>query len=181
METTVLSSNQTALKWGAFYVIISIVLTYTFQFLNIDATSPAKYIQDIPYIAFMLLAQKEYKDLLGGYLTFGQGFLTGFKYALITTVLLTIFMYLYWTVLSPQVFQQMVDTTKQQLVAKGTLSDDQINMSLKFITPTIFTVSLLIGGIVVGSIISLIGAAIFKKEKPPFDIHDETTYVDPAV
>jgi hypothetical protein len=181
METKLPSSNQTAFKWSLIYFVVTIILTYTYQFLNIDSTSAVKYIGYIPYIAFLFLAQKEYKDTLGGYLTFGQGFLTGFKYALITSILLAIFMYLYWTVLSPQVFQQIVDTTKQQLEAKGGLTDDQINMSLKFVNTIIFSISILIGGIVMGTIISLIIAAIIKKEKPPFDIHDETTYVDPAV
>src|ERR1700757_4706859 len=106
------SSNKVSIKWSLFLVIVSIILTYIYQFLNIDQTSSIKYINYIPYIAFMLLAQKEYRDQLGGYMTFGEGFLTGFKYAAITAVLLALFMYIYFTLLSPQVFQQIVDASR---------------------------------------------------------------------
>ena len=179
--TSTISSNKVALKWSLIYVIVAIFLTYVYQFLNVDQTSGVKYINYIPLIAFMLLAQKEYKDQLGGYLTFGQGFLTGFKYSVIIGVLMAIFMYIYWTLLSPQIFQEILDQTKAKLEAQGNLTDDQIKMGMTFTTAGIFSVSILIGSLIFGSIISLIGAAIFKKDKPPFVVDESVPYSDPAV
>ncbi len=184
METKLPSSNQTAFKWAIIYVIIAIVIIYAFQFLNIDQTSAAKYLTYIPFIAFLFLAQKEYKDQLGGYLTFGQGLGAGFKYAIISGVIMAVFSYLYFTFLSPQIYEQILTATRDKLTQDGKLSSDQIDTTLNFMK-RFGIISIVFGSIIsaafFGVIIALIGAAIFKNEKPPFDIHDENTYVDPAV
>ncbi len=178
------SSNKVSIKWSLFFVIVSIILTYVYQFLNIDQTSSIKYINYIPYIAFMLLAQKEYRDQLGGYMSFGEGFLTGFKYAAITAVLLALFMYIYFTLLSPQVFQQIVDASRAKIEAKGNLSEDQINTAMSFTTAGFICIVMVIAWLIIGTIIALIGAAIFKKDRPAFlanDLTNEVAYTDPAV
>jgi len=175
------SSNKVSVKWSLFYVVVSIILTYVYQFLNLDPTSSIKYINYIPYIAFMFLAQKEYKEQLGGFMTFGEGFLAGFKYTAISAVLIALFTYIYFTLLSPQVFQQIIDASKAKLEAKGNMTDDQINTVLSYTTPGLTCIFVVVGSLIVGTIISLIGAAIFKKDKPPFFAQDPANYTDPAV
>lgn len=175
-----ISSNKVVIKWSLFYIVVSIILTYVYQFLNVDQTSGIKYINYIPYIAFMLLAQKEYKEELGGYMTFGEGFLAGFKYTAITAVLLALFVYIYFTLLSPQVFQQVIDGSRAKLEARGNLTDDQINTALSFTTVGFTCIILVIWSLIMGTIIALIGAAIFKKERPSF-LTNEANYTDPAV
>ena len=168
MENTVLSSNKLVIKWSLFYIIVSIILTYVYQLINIDPNSGIKYVSLLPYVGFMFLCQKEYKDQLGGYLTFGQGFLAGFKYTVITAILATLFIYIYWTILSPQVFQQIMDASKAKMEAKGTMTEDQINMAMSFTTVGFMTIMILIFSLITGTIISLIGAAIFRKQPPMF-------------
>jgi hypothetical protein len=168
MENTVLSSNKLVIKWSLFYIIVSIILTYVYQLINIDPNSGIRYISLLPYIGFLFLCQKEYKDQLGGYLTFGQGFLAGFKYTVITAILAALFIYIYWTILSPQAFQQIIDSSKAKMEAKGNLTEDQINMALSFTTVGFTTIILVISSLIMGTIISLIGAAIFKKQPPMF-------------
>ena len=172
--TSTISSNKVAVKWSLISVIVSIVLTYTYQFLNIDQSSGVKYIGLIPYIAFMFLAQKEYKDLIV-YPTFGQSFMTGFKYVIITLVLGSIFTYIYWTLLSPQIFQALVDTAKQQAEAKGA------ELPAIFTSAGFYIILGAIFSLIAGIIIALIGAAIFKKDKPPFATDENVPYSDPAV
>ncbi|MDB5000009.1 MAG: hypothetical protein JWR76_1086, partial [Mucilaginibacter sp.] len=52
MENLSVNSTKIATKWALIYVVVSIIITYTFQFLNIDQNSPAKYIGYLPFIAF---------------------------------------------------------------------------------------------------------------------------------
>ncbi|HAL81645.1 MAG TPA: hypothetical protein DCO83_04925, partial [Mucilaginibacter sp.] len=101
MENVKKSYTNVAAKWAVIYVITSIVITYAFQFLNVDQASPAKYLSYIPFIAFLLLTQKEYKDQLGGFLTFGQGFMSGFMYSVFGGIILAVFIYIYLGILSP--------------------------------------------------------------------------------
>ena len=175
------SSNKVSVKWSLFYVVVSIILTYVYQFLNLDMNSGIKYITYIPYIAFMFLAQKEYKEQLGGFMTFGEGFLTGFKYTVIAAILIALFTYIYFTILSPQIYQQIIDASKAKMEAKGNLSDDQINTALSFTTPGFMAIIIVIVSIIMGAIIALIGAAIFKKDRPAFFAQDPANYSDPAV
>ena len=181
METTAkISSAGIAFKWAVIYLVTSIVITFAYQYLNIDPASPAKYLSYIPFIAFLFLAQKEYRDKLAGFITFGEGFLAGLFYSIFSGVLLAVFMYIYLTFINPHMMEQTIAAQHDALVAKG-LSEDQIettsNITRKY-GSVIATFATLIGTPIIGAIIALVGAAIFKKERLPLDVD---TYTDPAV
>lgn len=169
-----MSSSGIAVKWSLIYLVTSIVITYLFQFLNTDPESPVKYISFLPFIAFLFLTQKEYRDLLGGYMNFGQAFTAGFLFAIISGVMVAIFIYLYFALLSPEMVERSLSATQAKLSEKG-LSQDQIDKALS-ITKKYFPVFGAVGSIIfsafAGVIVSLIGAAIFKKERSPFDVSD---------
>jgi len=124
MENVKPSSLNVSAKWAGIYVITAIVITYLFQFLAVDQGSSAKYLSYIPFIAFLLLAQKEYKDQLGGFITFGQGFMSGFIYSVIAGIIIAIFMYIYLGILSPQVWEQILATTRDKLTENKNLSSE---------------------------------------------------------
>ncbi|RFZ84373.1 DUF4199 domain-containing protein [Mucilaginibacter terrenus] len=174
MENVAANPTKVATKWTLFYVLVSIVLTYTFEFLNIAPESPLKYISYIPFIAFLFLAQKEFKDQLGGYITFGQAFTTGFRYSLFSGLLLAIFVYLYLAVLSPGMLAHSLEQQQQVMADKG-MSQDQIDKALeigKKWGPLFGMIATALGSLIFGCIISLIGAAIFKKERSVYDVQD---------
>ena len=182
MEQPVVKPNPTKLatKWAFINLIAGIIITYAIQYSGADSNGPAKYVGYLPFIAFLLLTQKEFKDQLGGYLTFGEGFSAGFRYALFSGILTGIFTYLYLVVLNPEVFAKGMEEARAQMEAKN-MSSEQIDQALK-ITKTIgapitaFVVAVLTT--IVGIVIALIGAAIFKRERSAFD---PDTNTDPAV
>jgi hypothetical protein len=172
MENIATAPNSTkiATKWAIIYVVVSIVITYTFQILNVDQNSAVKYVGYIPFLAFLLLAQKEYKDQLNGYLTFGQGFSAGFRYAVFSGLLLAVFIFIYLSFLSPQVLEQSMAAQQEVMSQKG-LSSAQIDKTLeigKKYGPIIGAFVAAVGTPIAGAIVALIGAAIFKKDPPPF-------------
>jgi len=181
METTAPSQSSVALKWTLFSFLTSIVLTYAFQFGGISQTSGLKYITLIPYIAFLFLAQKEYRDKSNGFMTYGQGFMTGFLFAIYTGLLSTIFIYIYYKILSPGAYDEVLKSTQEQMMAKGLDEETAAKMTGTYASITFLTIATLLGGIITGTIISLIGAAIFKKERTAFDIlKQDEGYSDPA-
>jgi hypothetical protein len=178
------SPNPTAIatKWALIYVVVSIVITYAFQFLNLDQNSAVKYIGYLPFIAFCFLAQKEYKDQLGGFITFGQAFNPGFRYALFSGLLLAIFIYFYLAILSPEMLTKAMDQQQAAMAEKG-LSQEQIDKGLEMAKKygAVFgAIATAISTLIFGCIVSLIGAAILKKERTVYDIIDEPT-IDPTV
>jgi len=182
METTASASpSSVAIKWTIFSFLTSIILTYVFQFAGIGQTSSLKYITFIPYIAFLFLAQKEFRDRSGGFMTYGQGFMTGFLFAVFTAILTTIFIYIYYTMLSPGTYDGIVKSTKDQMMAKGLDEETAAKMTATYASVTFLTIATLLGGVITGTIISLIGAAIFKKERTAADIlRQDDSYSDPA-
>jgi hypothetical protein len=184
MENVKKSYTNVAAKWAVIYVITSIVITYAFQFLNVDQASPAKYLSYIPFIAFLLLTQKEYKDQLGGFLTFGQGFMSGFMYSVFGGIILAVFIYIYLGILSPQILEQSLTSQHDKFVEQG-MSEDQIKnateMGKKYgailgAVATLFIIPIF------GAIVALIGAAVFKKEPSILDIEQNAgSYTDPSV
>jgi hypothetical protein len=174
MEIKKVSPSQPAIKWALIALVTSIIITYAIQFLNVDPNSAVKYVGFLPLIVFLFLTQKEYRDLLGGYMTFGEGFLSGFLFAVFLGILSAVFTYLYYAILSPE----MIDKTlaaSQAKMGEQNLSQDQIDkameISRKYFS-VIATVAVLFSTAIFGVIIALIGAAIFKKERSKFDVTD---------
>ena len=166
------SSAKVAIKWSLIYVLVAIVITYASEIAKLSVNSPVKYVTYVFLIVFLLLAQKEHKDKLGGYIKFGDAFVTGLLYGIFAGVLTAIFVYLYLAILSPEVFAQAMEQQRQALVESGKLSSDQIDNAMDIakkygvIMGAVFTVFIYA---ILGVIVGLIGAAIFKKERSAFD------------
>jgi hypothetical protein len=181
MEQLPANATKVATKWALIYVLTAIVITYIIQFANLDPDSPVKYLSYIPFIAFLLLAQKEYKDQLGGYIKFGEAFSAGFKFALFSGLLLAVFIYVYLTFLSPEVLSKTMELQRDKMAAQG-LSGEQIDKGIeigKKYGAILGAIGAAIVYTILGVIIGLIGAAIFKKERSAFD--PEPTITDTTV
>ncbi|MDB5154411.1 MAG: hypothetical protein JWR54_3162 [Mucilaginibacter sp.] len=181
MEQLQANANKVATKWALIYVLTAIVITYIIQFSNLDPNSSVKYLSYIPFIAFLLLAQKEYKDQLGGYIKFGDAFSAGFRFALYSGILLAVFIYVYLTFLSPEVLSKAMDSQRDKMTEQG-LSSEQIDKGME-IGKKYGAIFGAVGGAIayaiLGVILGLIGAAIFKKERSAFD--PEPTITDTTV
>ncbi|MEO6632709.1 MAG: DUF4199 domain-containing protein [Mucilaginibacter sp.] len=181
METNKPSQSSVAFKWAIFSFLTSIIITYGFEFAGVSQTSPLKYLGLIPYIAFLFLAQKEYRDKIGGFMTYGQGFMTGFLFAIYSGIFSAVFIFIYYKFLSPAVYEELLKGMRDQMISKGT-PEETVDSVLGITgSITFLTIATLIGGIISGTIISLIGAAIFKKERSVLDIEQSNNYSDPAV
>jgi len=185
METTITTPKQNATKvatkWALLYALTAIVITYAFQFLNVDQNSPIKYITYIPFIAFLMMAQKEYKDVLGGYISFGDAFSAGFRYSVFGGLVLAVFIYLYLSILSPQVLDKALEAQRTVMEEKG-LTGDQVDKAMgiaKNWGPLIGAFGAAVAYAIFGAIIALLGATIFKKERSPYDIAQDA--IDPTV
>lgn len=173
MEPIATKPNPTkvATKWALIGIVTGIILTYVYQFANLDQASPVRYISWIPFIAFLLLSQKEFKDQLGGYMKFGEGFSAGFRYSVFYGLLIGVFIYVYYAFLSPDMYAKLLEAQREAMQAKG-MTSDQVDQGMSMMNKMglpIIAFSAAIGSAIFGLIIALIGAAIFKKERSAFD------------
>lgn len=182
MEQSAPSTTKVATKWALISLLTGIVLTYVYQLLNLGINSPIKYLSAVIFIAFLLLAQKEYKDQQGGYIKFGEAFSTGFKCGLFAGLLLAIFTYIYLSFLSHEAMEQMLEAQKQAMIAKN-VPAEQMEKGTEFMRKfgaVFVSFGAAVWYAILGVIFGLIGAAIFKKERSPFD-NDDTTTTEPTV
>lgn len=179
--TTTQNPTKVATKWALIYLLAAIILTYAYQYLNIDLKSPVRYFSYLFFIGFLFLTQKEYRDQLGGYMTFGQGFSAGFRFGLFAGLLFGVFLYIYLGILNPDLMIKSIEDQRGSMSANGASSEQVekgIEMGKKY--GAIFAAfGTAVWFAILGAILGLIGAAIFKKEKTAFNTPDD--YVDPTV
>lgn len=180
MADQVKSPTSVATKWALIYTVFTIILTYGFDAMGLAQESPVRYLSIVVLIVFIFLTQKEYRDVQGGFITFGKAFTVGFRFAVFAGLLGALFVFLYTKVLAPDVFERSLDKAETDMIDKG-MSREQIDTAMKItrnygqIIGAFFAA---IGTAVIGAVVSLIGAAIFKKEPTHYDYNDTTVVTD---
>ncbi|WP_443943786.1 DUF4199 domain-containing protein [Pedobacter sp. AW1-32] len=163
--------NALAFKVAISFAVYTLATFYLYKFLGIDAANPdmpvaEKIISMVLSYGIFILAivytQITHKRELGGYITYGRAFSTGFKVAAYAGLFIGLLFILYYKVLDTAAMDHIVDASIAQ--AKG--NEQQIEGIRKMsgfmwifaafgaaITYTIF-----------GLIVSLISAAVIKKD-----------------
>ena len=105
----------------------------------------------------------------GKALSYGQGLGAGTIISLLSCVMSAVYTYIHFKFINPSFFDYQAEFMKQKWAAAG-LSDAQIErastMMQKFSGPGVSAAVVLVFGTVVGVIISLVLAAILKREAP---------------
>jgi hypothetical protein len=128
-------------------------------------------------VTVVFIGTKRYRDdMLGGYIDYGKAFLVGMLIVVFSSVLTTFYNIVFNTFIDPDYYDRTIEAAKEWtgnfMYSKG-VPEEQIDQALEQMSsrekPSV--VSMIFGGIVTGAIggaiISLITAAILKKE--PFD------------
>ncbi len=156
---------------GTFAVIIGGVLilyTLIIDFAGARFTTfnmIALYVLEAAGLSYALISyRKEYR---GNIISYGQAFAFGTLVALILSLILVIFNFIYTEWINPDIVQMSRDYTEQKLLERG-LSEDMIEMQLqlmdRFKSPLFTIISGFIVNMVVFSIINLIVSGFVKRE-----------------
>lgn len=164
MEPKILEPNPTgiATKWAIVNTGCYAVLTIIFQSTGMNNSSPLGFVIFIPFIGLLLLTQFQFKNSLGGIMTFRQGFAAGFRYALFAGLLIGVFMVIYIKWLGPKVPAAALKAQQDQFRKQGK-TEDQIKDAFTY-GPVIFAFGSALTTTIVGAIISFISAALMRKE-----------------
>ncbi|GDX53183.1 hypothetical protein LBMAG27_22300 [Bacteroidota bacterium] len=162
------SMMNLAFKW-ALIIAFSVIVIYIIVYLAGSATN--KNVGWINY-ALMLIgasfATKVYRDeKCGGYISFGRAFQFGFLTVLIVGIITTIYSYFFFTYIAPELVDQILKEAENNMLNSGQ-SEEQIELAMsymkKFMTPGWMAFWGMMGSVFLGAIISLLSAAIMKKE-----------------
>jgi uncharacterized protein YneF (UPF0154 family) len=122
------------------------------------------------YVGIMVAAVKKHRDAeLGGYIPFGRAFMVGLVVAVIAGILGGIFNFIYMSYIEPDFMETMIAETQAMYERMG-MSETQIEKAMEQVKSSFEPSKMLIQGFVwsaiLGGIVSLIVAAIMKKNPP---------------
>jgi hypothetical protein len=170
MENKNTSVLYNGLVWGAILGFVGIIYNVILYMLDQSLNQNLSYLGMLITIVVLILGVRSYRDnVMGGVLPFGPAFKFGFVVILVSSVIGIIYAYLLWTVIDPDIIGKMKDMQMEKMLEKGIPEealDQAMAISGKFMTPLMMTIMGLFFGILTGTIIALIVAAIFKKNEP---------------
>ncbi|ATP57202.1 hypothetical protein CPT03_12335 [Pedobacter ginsengisoli] len=170
------SPNKLAFKSAIAYSVYFLVLMFVMKWMGVDQNSPNTTFAEkvvyslasyIPFIMAVVFVQTTYKKELGGYISFGKAFSSGFKVAAYAGLFIAVFTILYYKVLDRNAFDQLMDSA---VAAAG--DDENKVKGVEMMRPyMIFFIGfgVAVSYTIYGLIISLIGAAVVKKEQPLYE------------
>ena len=167
MEKKNTSVLVNALIWGAIIGLVSIVYSVILYMLNQTLNRTLGYFGFVILIAGLAFAMKNYRDnVLDGVLPFGKAFGFGMLVVLVSALIGGIYGYLLYAVIDPDLVGKMMDMQSEQMLERG-LTEDKVEQALevtkRFMTPVFMFISGFVVNLLMGGVLSLIIAAIFKK------------------
>jgi Protein of unknown function (DUF4199) len=177
IDPATVSPWPTALRYGGIGSAILIILgllIYLSGILDYEAiaageSTAGSWISNlINYgitIGAIVMAIKFHKEKqLGGYLSFGRGFFTGFATSVVMGLFGAVWTYLFFGLIAPDVLEMMKEGAmsqmgEEQAEAAGGIMD-------AFMSPAAMAAFMFFGSLIFGVIVSLIASAVLKKEHP---------------
>ncbi len=169
--TPMVTTRSAGIRYGLMLAVISIAYFLILNMLGVDVSQgPGSWARLLYCAALIFLAQKYFKDNGSGFMSFGEGFAISFWMSLVSSVISSVFTYIYVSFIDTGFVKQMLDRTREAMEDKGNLTDDQIDqamtMTAKFMTPGMMFIFGLIFGVIIICVVGLV-VTIFTQKKNP--------------
>lgn len=163
------SISSLGMRYGGIVGLIGVIISVVIFITTSSTQSPAQYLGIVVLIIGIVMAHREFKNTGNGFMSFGEGFKLGFMVVLISSIISSIFSYVYLKFIDDSILLQAKEQALMEMEKKGVGADNPAaGMVDFFASAEAILVMGLIGSVIFGVIISLIIAAITKKEEPEF-------------
>jgi hypothetical protein len=166
------STARVALKYG---VLASVVIMVYSTILNVTGLSQDKILSSLSFIFMivaMILAMKDFRQQNHGFMSYGEGLGVGSLMSAVMGFLTSTFTMFYIKFIDSTLLTQGLDQVREEMERNGK-DDAQIEQAMeisqKVMSPGMVFIFGVIGYLLTGFVISLIIAAILRKEKPVFE------------
>jgi len=180
MEQKNTSVFYNALIWGIIIGLVFIIYSVVLYILDLTTNRTLGMLSFLILVAGLVIATLNYRNSVrGGYISFGTAFSFGILVAVFAAVISSVYSYIQMTVIDPGIIQKIQDLAMEKMTQKG-IPEEQLDsvmeISRKFMSPIVISISALIQTALFGVVFSLIIGAIFKKDNP-----EEVTVPDDAI
>jgi hypothetical protein len=174
-ETTTekVTTRSAGIRYGLIMAVISIAFFVVMSVAGLDMQGPVGYLSWAITAVMLFLAHKYYKEQGDGFMTIGQGTGIGFWAGTVSSVISSIFTYVYIKFIDDSFLQTIKDKQIEAMEKQG-LSDEQIEQSMKiagaFTSPEAILGFGIVGGIIVAVIIALLISLFTKNTNPDLEV-----------
>jgi hypothetical protein len=168
MEKKNTSVIYNGLIWGLIIGFASIIYNVILYMLDQNLNQALGYVGILITLVLLILGIRSFRDIRGGVLPFGPAFTFGIVAIVVSGVIGTIYGYILWTVIDPDILTKMQELQMEKMLERGLPEeavDQAMNMTSRFMKPGLMAAMGLAGSLFFGAIISLIVAAIFKRDE----------------
>ncbi|MES2732177.1 MAG: DUF4199 domain-containing protein [Bacteroidota bacterium] len=169
METTTKPSTAgIALKWGAITGLVAIIYNTILQVTGLALNQAVSSLAFVILIGGIVYGMKEFKTQTGGYMSYGEGLGLGSLLSAVYGLLASAFGAIYIKYIDDSTMKKQMEIQRQAMEQRGmddAQIDQAIQMAEKFTGAGSIFVMGLLGSLLIGFIISLVVAAIMKKER----------------
>jgi uncharacterized membrane protein YedE/YeeE len=166
-NTTTITTTQVGIRYGLILGLTSVGISLVAFIADLRENLIVNILSTVVTIAFLAIAIKYYRDQNSGYIKFGQGFGIGMIVSAISSLLSGLFLLVYLKFINKAIFEEILDKAHQEWEKAG-MDEKAMAIAEKFLTPEFMFISAVIGGLIVGAVLSLIVAAIMQKKQPEF-------------
>ncbi|TKC08793.1 DUF4199 domain-containing protein [Pedobacter frigoris] len=171
--------NMLAFKCALIYAAYFIAMTYLLKYLGVTSNDPSKMsvgenviAQVLTYVPFFLAivyVQTEFKKALGGYISFGKAFSSGFTVAAYTGLFTALASLIYFKVLDPASYTEMIEAIQAKAADANNGAGAEGFEKMRSFMVYMIVFGIAVGYTFYGLVVSLISAAIIKKTAPLYE------------
>ncbi len=156
---------------GLILALVGISYSLVMYFLDLTFNKTQGYIFMLIQLGMLFLLLKTYRDnFMHGQITYGQSVGAGVIICLYYSVVMAVFTYVLYTVIDPGLVSKQLAFYEQAMVEKGAPQaaiDAGMAMTAKIMKPAIMAPLSIFGGMMWGTVLSLIVSIFIKKEGNP--------------
>jgi hypothetical protein len=175
MEQKPTSLLKKTLLYGLILGITMIVYSYVLYLAKLDKNTLFSLVQYVFMITAIVIAIQCYRNReCEGYISYGKAFGTGVLTVLWASILVSVYTYIFMTMIAPDIMEQTKALTMEKLENSG--NEEQMEamsgVMNAVLSPGFVTFMAFVVYVFIGTIFSLVIAAFLKKDK---DIFTENT------
>ncbi len=169
MEENQTTVGKISIKFGLISGLLGIAFFVLLDVMGQSGNQSLSYIGYAILAAIIFFAHKAFKDEGDGFMNYGQGLGIGTLLSLVSSILSSVFFYIYVTFVSSDYITTIMDKQREKLEESG-MADAQIEQAMemteKFMTPGMMLIFAVVGTVFFGLILSLVISAITQKKRP---------------
>jgi hypothetical protein len=166
------STARVALKYGIITAVAVIVYSTIINLIGQSQNQALSALAFLILIGGIVWGMRDFRTQNHGFISYGQGLGVGSLISAIVGLIGATFTMFYMQFIDTTILSQSLDKARADMESRG-MDDSQIDQAMeiseKFMTPGMVFLIGILSYVIIGFIISLIVAAIMRKEKPVFE------------